>query len=88
MEKLEFIKTNEKEEKVICEAIATYHHEDNNKDYIIYTDYTYDENNKLKIYYSLYKRKDDNIELIKIEDVEDEKIGLELLKEVLKELNK
>lgn len=72
--------------KIICEVFATYHDDDSNKDFIIYTDKTLDENNKLKVYYSLYKKIDNNIRLIEITDVNDKKIGLRLIKELVNDL--
>lgn len=73
--------------KIICEVIATYHDDDTNKDFIVYTDKTLDENKKLKVYYSLYKQIDNKIKLINIIDNEDKKIGLQLIKEIINDLN-
>ena len=86
MERMQFIKTDKKGNKVVCETIATYHDEDDNKDYIVYTDNTFDENNKLKVYYSLYEMLDKNIKLIEIKTNEERKIGLELVKSILEDL--
>ena len=69
--------------KVICDVIATYHDDDTNKDFIVYTDRSLDENHKLKVYYSLYSMIQNKIKLIDITDVEDKKIGLELIKEII-----
>lgn len=87
MERMEFLKTDKSGKKIKCEVIATYHHDDNNKDYIVYTDRTFDENKKLRVYYSLYEKIGNNIRLIEITDTEDKKIGLELIKELINDIN-
>lgn len=74
--------------KIICDVIATYHDDLSNKDFIVYTDNTYDKNNQLMIYYSLYKYVNNSISLIEITDLEDKKIGLQLVQELLKDINK
>lgn len=86
MDIFQFEVTNKDGNKTICEAIATYHDDDTNKDFIVYTDKTLDENNKLKVYYSLYQRVGNNIKLIDITDPEDKKIGLELIKEIISDI--
>lgn len=85
MEKLQFEITNNKGNKVICEVIATYHDDDTNKDFIVYTDKTYDINHKLNVYYSLYEKYNNSIKLIDIIDIKDKKIGLQLIQEIIKE---
>ncbi len=75
-------------EKVICDVIATYHDDERNKDFIVYTDQTFDENQKLVIYYTLYEYINNTIKLIDIIEKEDKKIGLELIKEIMKDINK
>ena len=87
MERMTFIKADEKGEKVKCEVIATYHDDDINKDFIVYTDNTFTKDHKLKIYYSLYEEVPKGIRLINIKTREEEKTGLELVKELLKELS-
>ena len=87
MKSMQFEVTNNEGKKTVCEVIATYHDEDTNKDFIVYTDKTYDENNKLKVYYSLYEIKDNMIRLIDVVDNEDKKIGLEIIKDVISDLN-
>ena len=39
---------------VACDVILTFHNDNTNKDYIVYTDNTYDQENKLKIYAAIY----------------------------------
>lgn len=87
MEKLQF-RINNGNKEIVCDVIATYHDDDTNKDFIVYTDRTLNENHKLKLYYSLYKKIDNNIKLIDIIDIEDKKIGLQLIQEIVKDLNK
>lgn len=40
--------------KVCYDVILTFHNDDYDKDYIVYTDNTYDEDDKLRIYASVY----------------------------------
>lgn len=75
---------NDKE--TTCEVIATYHDDDTNKDFIVYTDGTLNSEEELKLYYSLYESVGNGIKLINIESSEDEKIGLQLIQEILKGL--
>jgi hypothetical protein len=83
MESMQFEITNSEGKMIICETIATYHDEDSNKDFIVYTDGTLNEEKKLKLFYSLYKIKDNTIQLIKTMNKEDKKLGLELIKELI-----
>lgn len=86
MEKLTFKSKDANGNEIILEAILTYHDEETNKDYIIYTDNTFDKEGKLKIYYSLYQKVNNDIKLIKITSSEDKKICLMLLKNVIEEV--
>ena len=76
------IKTKDK----ILEVIATYHDEELNKDFILYTDKTYNKDGRLNVFYSLYENVDNNIKLIDIKTNEERKIGLMLVKEVINSL--
>ncbi len=87
MDSMQFETKDKNGNKIIYEVFATYHDDDSNKDFIIYTDRSLDENNKLKVYYSLYKKIDNNIKLIEITDVNDKKIGLQLIKELVNDLD-
>lgn len=69
-----------------CDAIVTYHDDNTNKDFIVYTDKTLNEEGKLRIYYSYYKMNGNKIELSPVEDLEGKKIGLELIKEVISDM--
>ena len=71
---------------IICYIIATYHDDDNNKDFIVYTDRTYTEDKKLKLYYSLYENANNGIKLINVESQEDKRIGLQLIQEIIRDL--
>lgn len=84
---MQFEIIDKKGNKIICEVIATYHDDDTNKDFIVYTDKTLDENKKLKVYYSLYKKIDNSIKLIDITSNDDKKIGLQLVKEIIDSIN-
>ena len=69
--------------KSICTVIATYQDDNTSKKFIIYTDGTFSENKELNLFYSLYEEVNNQIKLIDINNNEDKKIALELLKEVL-----
>ena len=86
MNELKFETQDKNGNKIICDVIATYHDDSTNKDFIVYTDRTLDENNKLKLYYSLYKKEGNNIKLIDITDINDKKIGLELIKQLINDI--
>ncbi len=86
MNELKFETQDKNGNRVICDVIATYHDDNTNKDFIVYTDKTLDENNKLKLYYSLYKKEGNNIKLIDITDINDKKIGLELIKQLINDI--
>lgn len=81
MKQLSFV-TYENGLEIIYEVIATYHDDSSNKDFVIYTDKKLDENNKLNIYYSLYCFGNNKIKLLETNEIEDKKIGLELIKEI------
>jgi len=87
MEKFQFKVKKEDGKDIVYDVIATYHNDDSNKDFIIYTDRTFDENNNLKIFYSLYKEIDNDIKLIEITDIDDKRIGLQLIQELVKDMD-
>ena len=86
MNELKFETQDKNGNRLICDVIATYHDDNTNKDFIVYTNKTLDENNKLKLYYSLYKKEGNNIRLIDITDINDKKVGLELIKELINDI--
>lgn len=86
MNNYQFEIKNKNNQSVICDIIATYHDDDTNKDFIVYTDKTLTNDNKIKLYYSLYKVENNNIKLIDIKSSEDKKIGLQLIQELIKEI--
>ncbi len=86
MERMQFERIDNDGKKVMCETIATYHNDDDNKDYIIYTDNTFDENKKLRVYYALYEIKADKIKIIEAKTNEEKRVGLELIKTIIEEL--
>ncbi len=86
MKNMQFETKSKNGKRIVCEVIATYHDDDTNKDFIIYTDKTLDENKKIRVYYSLYETVDNNIKLIDITDFEDRKIGLQLIKEIINDM--
>ena len=86
MESMQFEITNNDGKKIICEVIATYHDDNSNKDFIVYTDKSFDDNKKLNLYYSLYEKQNNSIKLIDITNAEDKKIGLEIIKELVNDI--
>ena len=88
MERMEFTTKDKFGNEIICEVIATYHDDDTNKDYIVYTDKTLDENKKLKVYYGLYEKVDNGIKLKEAKTPEEKSIGLQIIKEILNDINK
>ena len=87
MKSMQFAIEDKNGRKIICEVIATYHDDDTNKDYIVYTDKTLDENKKLKVYYGLYKKVDNGIQLQEAKTPEEKSIGLQIIKEILNDIN-
>ncbi len=88
MKKLEFEIINSLGNKIKCEVMATYHDNETNKDYMVYTDKTFTEDHELKIYHTVYEQVDNKIKLINSNDPRDKKIGLELVEYILQEINK
>lgn len=71
---------------ITYEVMLTYHDDETNKDYVVYTDKSYNELGKLNLFYSLYKLEDGKIKLLETIDIQDQKVGLELIKEMGKML--
>lgn len=88
MERMEFTTKDKFGNEIVCEVIATYHDDDTNKDYIVYTDKTLDENKKLKVYYGLYEKVGKGIKLKEAKTPEEKSIGLQIIKEILNDINK
>ncbi len=88
MERMEFTTKDKFGNEIVCEVIATYHDDDTNKDYIVYTDKTLDENKKLKVFYGLYEKVGKGIKLKEAKTPEEKSIGLQIIKEILNDLNK
>ena len=66
------------------DAILTYHSEEYNKHYVVYTDNEYDKNNELIIYISSYSLSNPEILVKELEDKEEyKKIKLEINKILL-----
>lgn len=80
------LKVIENDKEIIYEVIATYHDDELNKDFVIYTDKTLNKDKKLNIYYSLYCVNNSKIELLETNNIEDKRIGLKLVKEIGKML--
>lgn len=68
----------------VYDAILTYHSEEYNKHYVVYTDNTYDESNNLIIYISSYNLLNPENIVKKIDDTEEyNKIKTEINKILL-----
>lgn len=66
------------------DAILTYHSEEYNKHYVVYTDNTYDDNNELIIYISSYNLTSPETVVKSIEDKDEyNKIKIEINKILL-----
>ena len=82
MEKKHIYETLDDGTKKSYDVILTFHNDNNDKDYIVYTDNVYDEYNKLKIYASIYNSYDNSF-LGHPSTVEEWDVINNLLKEVL-----
>lgn len=76
------LKTIHNGKEIVYEVIATYHDDESNKDFVIYTDKNLNEDKKLNIFYSLYCIENNQIKLLETTNPEDKKIGLEIIKEI------
>ena len=74
-------------DNVLLYVIATYHDDNLNKDFLVYTDKTYNLENKLNVYYSTYQVIDNEIKINDTMSVDEKKVGLMLLKEIMNDLN-
>ena len=74
-------------DNVLLYVIATYHDDNLNKDFLVYTDKTYNLENKLNVYYSTYQVIDNEIKISDTVSVDEKKVGLMLLKEIMNDLN-
>ena len=69
------------------EVLATYHDDNTNKDYVIYTNNKLDENKNITLDYSLYENIDDkSIKLIPIINNEDKQIALNIIKSLIEDM--
>ena len=76
------LKVTENDKEKIYEVIATYCDEKRNKNFVVYTDKGVNKERKLNIFYSLYELKDNEILLVETNDLEDQKVGLDLIKKI------
>ena len=60
MERKHIYETLDDGTKKSYDVILTFHNDNNDKDYIVYTDNVYDEYDKLKIYSSIYNSYDNS----------------------------
>lgn len=60
-------KVIENDKEIICDIVLTFRDDNNDRNYIVYTDGTKDENRELEIYASRYKLVDNNYLLKEIE---------------------
>jgi uncharacterized protein YrzB (UPF0473 family) len=67
------------------DTILTYHNDEYNKDYIVYTDNTLDEEGNTKVYASIYNPDQDETKLLPIETDKEWKIIETILEELQNE---
>lgn len=72
--------------KKTFEVIATYHDNQSNKDYMVYSDFDFDKEKKINLFHALFEVVDNQIKVIKPKSIKDKKIGLELVGQVLKDI--
>lgn len=80
---LTFVAINKMGKEMKYQVILTY---DDTKSLILFTDETYNERIKLKIYFSQYKMNGENLELIPTLSNSDRQVGLNIIKELMKQL--
>lgn len=83
MERLTIKHKDKNGNEILLEGIATYHDDETNKDYIVYTDKQFDSDGKLRVFFSLYKVVNGEIELVEVQTNEERMVGLEIIKEVI-----
>lgn len=70
------------------EALAIFHNDETNKDYVVYTDLKADRTKGLTLSCVICKEEKDELIPIKIEEAKDKEIAVDLIKTVMVELNK
>lgn len=61
-------KVIENDKEIECDILLTFSDDNNNVNYIVYTDGTKDENGELEVYASRYEKKDGDLILNAIQD--------------------
>jgi len=80
-------KVIENGKEIVCDVVLTFRDENNNKNYIVYTDGTKDEDGDLEIYASRYLIKDDSYYLEEVENEEEWNLIDNMLESKYKENN-
>lgn len=70
------------------EALAIFHNDETEKDYVVYTDLKADRRNGLTLSCVICKEENDELIPIKIHEAKDKEIAVDLIKTVMAELNK
>lgn len=70
------------------EALAIFHNDETNKDYVVYTDLKADKTKGLTLSCVICKEENNELIPIKIEETKDKEIAVDLIKTVMLELNK
>lgn len=70
------------------EALAIFHNDETNKDYLVYTDLKADKTKGLTLSCVICKEENDELIPIKIKETRDKEVAVDLIKTVMLELNK
>lgn len=72
----------------VYEALAIFHNDETNKDYVVFTDLKNDKSKGITLSCAICKEENEEIIPIKIEETRDKEIAVNLIKTVMAELNK
>lgn len=70
------------------EALAIFHNDETDKDYLVYTDLNADMTKGITLSCVICKEENENIIPIKIQDTRDKEIAVNLIRTVMGEINK
>lgn len=85
-ERITFKVKDEKGKDVECEVLFTFESDETKKSYMVYTDYTKDSDGNTRVYASIYDPKEEEPNLIPIEDEKEWKIVETILDQLQTEL--
>lgn len=82
-----FTVIGENGEETVCEILFTYHDDDTNKDYIVYTDNSIDNEGNTRVFASIFNPNEKNLVLYPIETDEEWSMIERALKSIINDLN-